>query len=189
MFLLVTKYNLSPSIQCVGFASEWISLLERFLPRQVAITRAKRDWELDIISRYQLMVFISYWNFTFSSLPIYLEFVPTLVKPPVNSSLPKYSVVSFQEHLSKDDARQQFLRILRTLPYGNSVFFSVRKIDDPIGLLPGKIILGINKRGVWSEPCHWNCIFFLRKTDLEFLHERRFTFSVRFPRNIYILQS
>ncbi|GJN26116.1 hypothetical protein PR202_gb14019 [Eleusine coracana subsp. coracana] len=35
---------------------EWISLLERFLPRQVAITRAKRDWELDIISRYQLMV-------------------------------------------------------------------------------------------------------------------------------------
>jgi len=86
---------------------EWISLLERFLPRQVAITRAKRDWELDIISRYQLM-----------------------------------------EHLSKDDARQQFLRILRTLPYGNSVFFSVRKIDDPIGLLPGKIILGINKRGV-----------------------------------------
>lgn len=53
-----------------------------------------------------------------------------------------------QEHLSKDDARQQFLRILRSLPYGNSVFFSVRKIDDPIGLLPGRIILGINKRGV-----------------------------------------
>lgn len=53
-----------------------------------------------------------------------------------------------QENLTKDDARQQFLRILRTLPYGNSVFFAVRKIDDPIGLLPGKIILGINKRGV-----------------------------------------
>ncbi|CAN6229960.1 unnamed protein product [Urochloa humidicola] len=98
---------------------EWISLLERFLPRQVAITRAKRDWELDIISRYQLM-----------------------------------------EHLSKDDARQQFLRILRTLPYGNSVFFSVRKIDDPIGLLPGKIILGINKRGV----------HFFRPVPKEYLH-------------------
>jgi hypothetical protein len=28
------------------------------------------------------------------------------------------------------------------------VFFSVRKIEDPIGLLPGRIILGINKRGV-----------------------------------------
>ncbi|GMP32288.1 hypothetical protein CsSME_00006114 [Camellia sinensis var. sinensis] len=51
------------------------------------------------------------------------------------------------ENLTKDDARQQFLRILRTLPYGNSVFFSVRKIDDPIGLLPGRIILGINKHG------------------------------------------
>ncbi|RCV15076.1 hypothetical protein SETIT_3G029800v2 [Setaria italica] len=98
---------------------EWISLLERFLPRQVAITRAKRDWELDIISRYQLM-----------------------------------------EHLSKDDARQQFLRILRNLPYGNSVFFSVRKIDDPIGLLPGKIILGINKRGV----------HFFRPVPKEYLH-------------------
>uniref|UniRef100_J3M2F0 Kinesin-like calmodulin-binding protein n=1 Tax=Oryza brachyantha TaxID=4533 RepID=J3M2F0_ORYBR len=98
---------------------EWISLLERFLPRQVAITRAKRDWELDIVSRYQLM-----------------------------------------EHLSKDDARQQFLRILRTLPYGNSVFFSVRKIDDPIGLLPGRIILGINKRGV----------HFFRPVPKEYLH-------------------
>ncbi|XP_047063340.1 kinesin-like protein KIN-14I [Lolium rigidum] len=98
---------------------EWISLLERFLPRQVAITREKRDWELDIISRYQLM-----------------------------------------EHLSKDDARNQFLRILRTLLYGNSVFFSVRKIDDPIGLLPGRIILGINKRGV----------HFFRPVPKEYLH-------------------
>ena len=50
--------------------------------------------------------------------------------------------------MTKDEARQQFLRILKALPYGNSVFFSVRKIDDPIGLLPGRIILGINKRGV-----------------------------------------
>ncbi|XP_010270632.1 PREDICTED: kinesin-like calmodulin-binding protein homolog isoform X2 [Nelumbo nucifera] len=95
------------------------SLLERFLPRQIVITRAKREWELDILSRYHLM-----------------------------------------EHLSKDDARQQFLRILRTLPYGNSVFFGVRKIDDPIGLLPGRIILGINKRGV----------HFFRPVPKEYLH-------------------
>lgn len=60
-------------------------------------------------------------------------------------------VLLVQENLTKDDAREQFLRILRTLPYGSSVFFSVRKIDDPIGLLPGKIILGINKRGVSLE--------------------------------------
>ncbi|XP_058073306.1 kinesin-like protein KIN-14I [Magnolia sinica] len=99
--------------------TDWTSLLERFLPRQIAITRAKRDWELDILSRYRVM-----------------------------------------EHLSKDDARQQFLRILRTLPYGNAVFFSVRKIDDPIGLLPGRIILGINKRGV----------HFFRPVPKEYLH-------------------
>ncbi|KAJ6836328.1 kinesin-like protein KIN-14I [Iris pallida] len=98
---------------------EWTSLLERFLPRQIALTRAKRDWELEILSRFRLM-----------------------------------------ENLSKDDARQQFLRILRTLPYGNSVFFSVRKIDDPIGLLPGRIILGINKRGV----------HFFRPVPKEYLH-------------------
>ncbi|XP_043815036.1 kinesin-like protein KIN-14E isoform X3 [Manihot esculenta] len=99
--------------------TDWTSLLERFLPRQIAITRGKREWELDILSRYRSM-----------------------------------------EHLSKDDARQQFLRILRTLPYGNSVFFSVRKIDDPIGLLPGRIILGINKRGV----------HFFRPVPKEYLH-------------------
>ena len=52
------KNKLCPSIHFLFLSSEWISLLERFLPRQVAITRAKRDWELDIISRYQLMVFI-----------------------------------------------------------------------------------------------------------------------------------
>ncbi|CAA0821062.1 Kinesin-like calmodulin-binding protein [Striga hermonthica] len=99
--------------------TDWTSLLERFLPRQIAITRAKRDWELDILSRYRSM-----------------------------------------ENLTKDDARQQFLRILRTLPYGNSVFFAVRKIDDPIGLLPGKIVLGINKRGV----------HFFRPVPKEYLH-------------------
>ncbi|KAA8547628.1 hypothetical protein F0562_004057 [Nyssa sinensis] len=99
--------------------TDWTSLLERFLPRQIAITRAKREWELDILSRYRSL-----------------------------------------ENLTKDDARQQFLRILRTLPYGNSVFFSVRKIDDPIGLLPGRIILGINKRGV----------HFFRPVPKEYLH-------------------
>ncbi|KAM1174125.1 hypothetical protein ACFX13_027373 [Malus domestica] len=99
--------------------TDWNLLLERFLPRQIAITRAKREWEFDILSRYHSM-----------------------------------------ENLTKDDARQQFLRILRQLPYGNSVFFSVRKIDDPIGLLPGKIILGINKRGV----------HFFRPVPKEYLH-------------------
>ncbi|KAL1830974.1 hypothetical protein ACET3Z_000625 [Daucus carota] len=99
--------------------TDWTSLLERFLPRQIALTRARKEWETDVLSRYGSM-----------------------------------------ENLTKDDARQQFLRILRTLPYGNSVFFSVRKIDDPIGLLPGRIILGINKRGV----------HFFRPVPKEYLH-------------------
>nr|XP_043631561.1 kinesin-like protein KIN-14E [Erigeron canadensis]XP_043631562.1 kinesin-like protein KIN-14E [Erigeron canadensis] len=99
--------------------TDWTLLLERFLPRQIAITRAKKDWELDILGRYRSM-----------------------------------------ENLTKEDARHQFLRILRMLPYGYSVFFSVRKIDDPIGLLPGRIILGINKRGV----------HFFRPVPKEYLH-------------------
>ncbi|KAL7223647.1 hypothetical protein ACSBR1_025158 [Camellia fascicularis] len=107
------------SVDSPESCTDWTSLLERFLPRQIAITRAKREWELDILFRFRSM-----------------------------------------ENLTKDDARQQFLRILRTLPYGNSVFFSVRKIDDPIGLLPGRIILGINKRGV----------HFFRPVPKEYLH-------------------
>eukprot|EP01018_Ginkgo_biloba_P032013 Gb_25781 [translate_table: standard] len=109
----------------IGFVSnpesstDWTALLDRYLPRQIAVTRAKRDWELDILARYRSM-----------------------------------------EHLSKDDSRQQLLRVLRSLPYGNSVFFSVRKIEDPIGLLPGRIILGINKRGV----------HFFRPVPKEYLH-------------------
>ncbi|KAC9897492.1 hypothetical protein E3N88_45115 [Mikania micrantha] len=99
--------------------TDWTLLLERFLPRQIALTRAEGDWDFDILNRYRSM-----------------------------------------ENLTKEDARQQFLRILRMLPYGYSVFFSVRKIDDPIGLLPGRIILGINKRGV----------HFFRPVPKEYLH-------------------
>ncbi|KAL4451514.1 hypothetical protein ABPG75_007176 [Micractinium tetrahymenae] len=61
---------------------------------------------------------------------------------------------------SKDDARTQYLRIIRSLPYGNSIFFSVKRIEDPIGLLPPKLILGINKRGV----------HFFRPVPKEYLH-------------------
>lgn len=64
------------------------------------------------------------------------------------------------EQFSKEDARLQFLRILRSLPYGNSIFFPVKRIEDPIGLLPAKLILGINKRGV----------HFFRPVPKEYLH-------------------
>ena len=43
---------------------------------------------------------------------------------------------------------------------GNSIFFPVKRIEDPIGLLPAKLILGINKRGV----------HFFRPVPKEYLH-------------------
>ena len=61
---------------------------------------------------------------------------------------------------SKEEARLGLLRMIRSLPYGGSIFFPVKRIEDPIGLLPGKIILGINKRG----------IHFFRPTPMEYLH-------------------
>lgn len=103
-----------------------------------------------------------------------------------------------QAHLPKDEARQQLLRILRSLPYGNSVFFSVLKIEDPIGLLPGRIILGINKRGVcWSTltfPCACNKVFrimiigtlWLKRLTFFFAY-CRCIFSDQYLRNTYIL--
>lgn len=81
VFMVATKIIWPPLFIFFALISEWISLLERFLPRQVAITRAKRDWELDIISRFQLMVFIYLLNSIFISLSIYLQFAFTLVKP------------------------------------------------------------------------------------------------------------
>ena len=50
--------------------------------------------------------------------------------------------------LTPDDARLGFLRLLRSLPYGGSLFFPVKRVEDPIGLLPAKLLLGVNKRGV-----------------------------------------
>lgn len=58
VFFLFSDSNLLRII----FFSDWNSLLERFLPRQIAITRAKREWELDILSRYHSMV---KWNSLF----------------------------------------------------------------------------------------------------------------------------
>jgi len=64
------------------------------------------------------------------------------------------------DQFSKEEARVHFLRILRSLPYGNSIFFPVKKLEDPIGLLPVKLILGINRRGV----------HFFKPSPKEYLH-------------------
>ena len=93
--------------------------IEKFVTRQVLMTRPREEWKVDVSARYKAL-----------------------------------------EQFSKEDARLQFLRILRSLPYGNSIFFPVKRIEDPIGLLPGKLILGINKRGV----------HFFRPVPKEYLH-------------------
>lgn len=64
------------------------------------------------------------------------------------------------DQFSKEEARLHFLRILRSVPYGNAIFFPVKKLEDPIGLLPVKLILGINRRGV----------HFFKPTPREYLH-------------------
>ncbi|KAL2622519.1 hypothetical protein R1flu_002724 [Riccia fluitans] len=46
------------------------------------------------------------------------------------------------------------------IPYSNSSFFIVRKIEDPTGLLPNEIKLGINERGV----------HFFRRVPSEYFH-------------------
>ncbi|KFM24391.1 Xaa-Pro dipeptidase [Auxenochlorella protothecoides] len=74
---------------------------------------------------------------------------------------------------SRDEAQAGFLRIIRSLPYGNAAFFAVRKIDDPIGLLPAKLILGINKRGV----------HFFRPVPKEYLHSAELRDIMQFGSN------
>ena len=95
------------------------SNIEKYITKQVLMTRPREEWKVDVAARYKAL-----------------------------------------EQFSKEDARLQFLRILRSLPYGNSIFFPVKRIEDPIGLLPGKLILGINKRGV----------HFFRPVPKEYLH-------------------
>jgi len=95
------------------------SNIEKYITKQVLMTRPREEWKVDVTARYKAL-----------------------------------------EQFSKEDARLQFLRILRSLPYGNSIFFPVKRIEDPIGLLPGKLILGINKRGV----------HFFRPVPKEYLH-------------------
>ena len=61
---------------------------------------------------------------------------------------------------SKEETRARFLKLARQLPYGGSTFFFVKRIEDPIGLLPGRIVLGVNPRGV----------HFFRPTPMAYLH-------------------
>jgi len=61
---------------------------------------------------------------------------------------------------TKDDSRAAVLRIIKALPYGLSAFFPATRVQDPVGLLPGRVLLGINRSGV----------HFFRPKPREYLH-------------------
>ena len=64
------------------------------------------------------------------------------------------------QSLTTDEARKAVLSSLCSLPYGNSTFYAVKRLEDPVGLLPGRVILGVNGRGV----------HFFRPVPREYLH-------------------
>lgn len=64
------------------------------------------------------------------------------------------------DKLTKEEAKMKFLQILRALPYGMSMFYPVKRVEDPVGLLPAKVVIGVNTRGV----------HFFRPNPKEYLH-------------------
>ncbi|CAI5516131.1 unnamed protein product [Closterium sp. Naga37s-1] len=58
--------------------------------------------------------------------------------------LTRYKALS---KLVPEDAKQEFLKIIRAQPYVGSAFYHVRRIEDPIRVLPEQLLIGINKRG------------------------------------------
>ncbi|GJP45792.1 hypothetical protein CLOM_g5128 [Closterium sp. NIES-68] len=113
---LIVDFGLLPEPEV---ALDWQAQVERTIPAQFQPMRQKREWDMDVLTRYKAL-----------------------------------------SHLTPEDARQQTLRIIRALPYGGSAFYHVRRIEDPIGLLPGRVLIGINKRGV----------HFFRPVPKEYLH-------------------
>ncbi|CAI5505647.1 unnamed protein product [Closterium sp. Naga37s-1] len=113
---LIVDFGLLPEPEVT---LDWQAQVERTIPVQFQPMRQKREWDMDVLTRYKAL-----------------------------------------SHLTPEDARQQTLRIIRALPYGGSAFYHVRRIEDPIGLLPGRVLIGINKRGV----------HFFRPVPKEYLH-------------------
>ncbi|KAF9590467.1 hypothetical protein IFM89_035344 [Coptis chinensis] len=70
------------------------------------------------------------------------------------------SIVWWEKDMMVGNPKKIFQRMMQGVQQFLRVFFSVRKIDDPIGLLPGRIILGINKCGV----------YFFHPVPKEYLH-------------------
>jgi len=62
--------------------------------------------------------------------------------------------------MAAPDARFAFVSVIGSLPYGSSMFFAVGRLADPIGLLPLKVVIGVNRTG----------IHFFRPIPKEYLH-------------------
>lgn len=50
--------------------------------------------------------------------------------------------------MDREQAMAAFLRFLRGLPYGNSLFFPAARHTDPLGLLPEQLVIGVNRNGL-----------------------------------------
>jgi hypothetical protein len=65
----------------------------------------------------------------------------------------RYKVLAQQ---TKEDARCAFMRILRTLPYGNATFFAVRRIGEQLSLHRAGCLNGVcgsasRKPAAWQQ--------------------------------------
>ena len=102
--------------------------LDAFVPRSIleASSRdvSRRQWRKGIAEAARELLFCS--------------------SPPPSAAAAAAAVV-----ISPAAARSLFLSRLRALPYGGCLFFPVRRVQDPVGLLPpGRLSLGVNARGL-----------------------------------------
>ena len=86
--------------------------------------------------------------------------LPTRPRAQWTADVTKRLAAMAASNATKDDSRAAVLKTMKALPYGLSAFFQVTRVEDPVGLLPGKVLIGINKAG----------IHFFRPKPREYLH-------------------
>ena len=109
--------------------------LDAFVPRSVAEASgaSRRQWRREIVSAARELLVSS----------------PPPPPPTPTSSSSAATTAAAAAVVSPDAARSLFQSRLRSLPYGGCLFFPVRRVQDPVGLLPpGRLSLGVNARGL-----------------------------------------
>lgn len=136
--------------------------LERFITRQVLMTRPKDEWRGDVAARCAqppccpsvhgclcrgaVLACLCQWcgqswpAAGWGCVCCVCCMCSSCRLKPCNSFLPKNTRAFGHMHMAcrykvlaqqtKEDARCAFMRILRTLPYGNATFFAVRRIGE-----------------------------------------------------------